>query len=115
MTESITAFQTDQMRIKYGFWVVTIGIAIVAAVFITAIVRWSTAAEVTAVVGSVTGVIGTIVSAFFGVQVGSQGKEKAEDRALKAESDRQASEDRVTQLAAALQPDVAAKILRMQL
>ena len=44
------------------------------------------AADVTAVVGSVATVIGTIMGAFFGVQVGSQGKEAAEAGRAKAES-----------------------------
>ena len=84
-------------------------------VFITGVMKWSTAADVTAVVGSITGVLGTVVAAFFGVHIGSQGKEKAEDRATVAENDRKTSEDKVAQLAAVLAPEVAAKILGVQL
>jgi Na+/H+-dicarboxylate symporter len=44
------------------------------------------AADVTVVVGSVAAVTGMIVGAFFGVQVGSSGKEAAEAGRAKAES-----------------------------
>ena len=113
--EQTADVQGDQLRIKYGFWVVITGLFLVAAIFITAIRKWSTAADVTAVVGSVTGVVGTIVGAFFGVQVGSTGKEKAEDRALKAENERKTAEDRAIQFASVLHPDVAAKIMGIHL
>ena len=50
----------------------------VAVVYIVAVVKWNTAADVTTVVGSVTGIIGTLVGVFFGNSVGSAGKDKAE-------------------------------------
>jgi len=51
---------------------------LVAVVYIVAVVKWNTAADVTTVVGSVTGIIGTLVGVFFGNSVGSAGKDKAE-------------------------------------
>lgn len=72
------ANQTDQLRIKYGFWVVIVGFVLVGVIAVAAVWKWSLAGDVTAVVGSVTGVVGTVVGAFFGVHVGSAGKEKAE-------------------------------------
>lgn len=108
MAENVTTVQADQLRINYGFWIVAIGLSVVAVVFIAAITKWTTAADVTAVVGSVTGVVGTVVGAFFGVQVGSAGKEKAE-------SDRKVAEDKALRLASAMQPEVAAKILGVQI
>jgi ABC-type nickel/cobalt efflux system permease component RcnA len=85
MDEKVTAFQTDQLRIKYGFRIVIIGLVLVAVVFLAAIVKWTTASDVAAAVSSVTGVVGTIIGAFFGVQVGSAGKEKAEAARAEAE------------------------------
>ncbi len=109
-----TPTESDQMRIKYGFWVVITGLTIIAVVFVIAIMKWSAAGDVAAAVGSVTGVIGTVVGAFFGVHVGSQGKEKAEDRALTAESARKTAEERAIHLAAAAQPEIATRIMGMQ-
>jgi hypothetical protein len=62
----------------YGFGVVVSGLVLVAIVYIVAVVKWNTAADVTTVVGSVTGIIGTLVGVFFGNSVGSAGKDKAE-------------------------------------
>lgn len=104
MTENEAASQADQMRIRYGFWIVILGLFLVTAVFLVAMKKYSAASDVTGVVGSVTGVVGTIIGAFFGVQVGSAGKEKAETA-------RNQAEDKVTRLAAALDPTVAKSIL----
>jgi hypothetical protein len=52
-----------------------------------AVLKWSCANDVALVVGPVTSLVGTVVGAFFGVQVGAQGKERAEavrDEALAA-------------------------------
>jgi hypothetical protein len=95
---------TDQLRIKYGFWVAVIGLLVVAGVFIVAVLRWNTAADVTTVVGSVTGVVGTVVGAFFGLNVGAAGKEKAE-------AERKEAESTALRLAAALPPNEAARIM----
>jgi hypothetical protein len=104
MNDNQTASQVDQMRVKYGFWIVVLGLCLVAGAFFAAIAKWTTASEVAAAVGSVTGVVGTIIGAFFGVQVGSAGKEKAETA-------RNVAEAKALRLAGALPPDVAAKIL----
>jgi hypothetical protein len=74
------------MRTVYGFGVVVTGLVLVAIVYIAAVVRWSTAADVTTVVGSVTGIIGTLVGVFFGNSVGSAGKDKAEAARKTAET-----------------------------
>jgi hypothetical protein len=107
MAQNASAAQTDQMRIRYGFWLSAIGLGIVGAVFIVAVMRWPAAADVSAVVGSVTGVVGTIVGAFFGVQVGSAGKEQAE-------AARKGAEERALRLAAAMPPDAAARVLGVE-
>lgn len=46
-------------------------------VLLVAILRWDVANDVALVVGLFTSMVGTIVGAFFGIQVGSQGKEEA--------------------------------------
>ena len=94
----------DELRVRYGFWVVVIGLFIVGIIFVVSILKWSTAADVATAVGSLTGVVGTIIGAFFGIQVGSSGKEKAE-------ADRATAEDKAMSLAAELPPDVAKNVL----
>lgn len=97
---------TDELRVKYGFWIVIAGLIVVGAVFVAAILKWPTAADVSTAVGSLTGVVGTIIGAFFGIQVGSAGKEKAE-------ADRAAAENRALTLAAELPPERARKIMSL--
>jgi hypothetical protein len=97
----------DELRMRYGFWIVIAGLVVVGAVFVAAVLKWTTAADVSTAVGSLTGVVGTIIGAFFGVQVGSAGKEKAE-------AERVAMENKALSLAAELPPDRAKKILGLQ-
>jgi hypothetical protein len=99
--------RAEQMRILYGFWVVVLGFGLVALVALAAIYKWTTAAEVATVVSSITGVVGTVVGAFFGLQVGSAGK-------AKAEADRNAAEERALRLAAAVEPAVAMRVLNRE-
>ena len=75
----------DLLRIKYGAWLIVAAFLLLGAVFSLAIWQFSAAADVTAVVGSVTTVVGTIIGAFFGVQIGSAGKEAAENGRAHAE------------------------------
>jgi len=95
-------------RIKYGFYLVIIGLVVILVVSLVAVRKYTTANDVVTVIGSVTGVIGTIVGAFFGVQVGAAGKEKAE-------AARQEAEEKALKLASAMQPEVAARILGIHL
>jgi len=75
----------DLLRIKYGAWLIASSFLLLGIVFGLAIWQFSAAADVTAVVGSVTTVVGTIIGAFFGVQIGSAGKEAAETGRAHAE------------------------------
>ncbi len=104
MTKNAEATQTDQMRIKYGFWVIIIGFVLVAVVFIAAVFKWPKAADVVAVVGSFTGLVGTVVGVFFGAQIGSAGKEKAE-------KERKEAEEKALRMASLLSPKDAKSIL----
>ncbi len=69
-------------RTKYGFWVVLAGLLVILIVYGIAVYTWRAASDFAAAAGSVAGVVGTIVAAFFGVQVGSAGKERAQQQAL---------------------------------
>jgi hypothetical protein len=70
--------QLDRTRLRYGFWIIIIGFGLVAFITLISIFRWSEVSNVATVVGSVSSLVGTVVGAFFGVQFGSAGKEKAE-------------------------------------
>jgi len=80
----------DLVRIRYGFYVVLLGIVALVVIYVVAIWQWTTASDIAAVVGSAGGVIGTIVGAFFGVHIGAVGKERAEEQRDTANSKLQA-------------------------
>jgi divalent metal cation (Fe/Co/Zn/Cd) transporter len=78
---------TNSDELKYGSALVVTIIGFVGIAFLVVFVPvkdgWK-ASEVTALVGTLTTVLGTIVGAFLGIQVGSAGKQKAEDLANRA-------------------------------
>ena len=70
--------EIDRLRLRYGFWIIIIGFALVAFITMVATFRWAEVTSVATVVGAVSSLVGTVVGAFFGVQVGAVGKERAE-------------------------------------
>lgn len=102
----------EQNRAMYGFWLVLAGLAVVLVVYYFAMEKVSTAADVGTVLSPVTAVIGAIVGAFFGIQVGSSGKAKAERDKDKAERERNDAVALERRFAALLQPDQAAHVRR---
>ena len=91
-------------RTKLGFLLVIIGIVAVLAAFGLAMLRWKAATDVAAGLAPITGVIGSLVGAFFGLQLGAEGKEKAEKA-----KDEEAK--KVQSLAAVARPSLAADVL----
>ena len=78
---------TEKMRITYAFWLAVIGLAIAATLVIFLVARTEyKSSDVVAVTGLFTSVLGTLVGAFFGLQIGSAGKEKAQQEAQDAHS-----------------------------
>jgi NhaP-type Na+/H+ or K+/H+ antiporter len=79
----------DVSRLKYGFYIVIGGLISVIALYIATIFIFANltpddvANNVVACMGAVTGVIGSIVAAFFGVQLGASGKEASDATAAK--------------------------------
>ncbi len=72
------AEELDRLRLRYGFWIIISGFALVALITIISTFRWAEVTSVATVVGAVASLVGTVVGAFFGVQVGGAGKERAE-------------------------------------
>ncbi len=77
-TSTTTVEGIDRLRFTYGFWIIVTGFALVAFITMVSIFRWADVTSVATVVGAVTSLVGTVVGAFFGVQVGAVGKERAE-------------------------------------
>ena len=91
-----TAEDIDRLRLRYGFWIIITGFALVFLITLIATFRW---VEVTSVA--------TVVGAFFGVQVGAVGRERAE-------AARERSEQGIKAALSMLPPD-AAEELRAQM
>ena len=70
--------EIDRLRLKYGFRIIITGFALVAFITVVSIFRWAEVTSMATVVGAVSSLVGTVVGAFFGVQVGAVGKERAE-------------------------------------
>jgi hypothetical protein len=88
-SNSTDNIDTERLRIQLAFWLACIGLALAAALAVLLVSREemkvSTSAEVVAIVGLFTSVTGTIVGAFFGVQIGAAGTEHERRSRQKAE------------------------------
>ena len=80
----------SQSKTLLGFVLVLIGIAVLL--------------DVGTALAAISGTIGSLVGAFFGIQLGGAGKERAEDR-------KDAEADKAQKLAAVGDPKVSAQIL----
>jgi amino acid transporter len=69
-TPTTTAAVEEIDWLRYGFWIIIIGFALVAFITIISIFRWAEVTSVATVVGAVASLVGTVVGAFFGVQAG---------------------------------------------
>ena len=95
---------TDTDEKPYGFWIIIAGFVVVVIVFIVSVHKWGEAKDVTAAVGSITGIVGTLAGAYFGVHAGAAGKAKVEQQ-------RDAAQSRAERLAAFMEPAAAARAL----
>ena len=81
--------ETELSRIRHAFWLAIIGLFLAAALAIFLVIkgdaRLNTAAEVVGIVGLFTSVTGTLVGAFFGVQIGAAGVEHERSSRREAE------------------------------
>jgi hypothetical protein len=98
MTEDI-----DRLRLRYGFWIIITGFALVFLITLIATFRWVEVTSVATVVGAVASLVGTVVGAFFGVQVGAVGKERAE-------AERERSERGIKAALSMLPPEAAEEL-----
>jgi hypothetical protein len=103
----------DMARIRYGACLIVAAFALLGVVVGVAVSQFSTASDVTAVVGSVTTVVGTIIGAFFGVQAGASGKEAAEAGRANAEAGRAKAENAARVALANLDPAAATEVMKL--
>jgi hypothetical protein len=106
-TKTTPSEEIDRLRLRYGFWIIIAGFALVAFITIVSTFRWAEVTSVATVVGAVASLVGTVVGAFFGVQVGAVGKEKAEDARERSEQ--------TTRAALSMLPPEAAEQLRSEM
>ena len=102
-TPAPTSEEIDRLRLRYGFWIIITGFALVFLITLIATFRWSEVTSVATVVGAVASLVGTVVGAFFGVQVGAVGKERAE-------AERERSEQGIKAALSMLPPESAAQL-----
>jgi hypothetical protein len=95
--------QVDQLRIKYGLWIILTGFLLVALITIASIYKWNDVTSVATAIGATTSLVGTVVGSFLGVQVGSAGKERVE-------ADRVQLEETVRLALSLLPPEVAKQV-----
>src|SRR3569832_1347732 len=79
--------ETERLRIRLAFWLAIVGLFLAAAlaVFLVLSGKMASSAEVVALVGLFTSVTGTLVGAFFGLQIGSAGIAHERKRRQEAE------------------------------
>lgn len=95
--------EVEKLRITKAFWLSVIGLTLAALlVVLLPNLGFNKATDITSIVGLFTSVLGTLVGAFFGLQIGSAGKEKAEQRADEAQK-------KVNALQGAATPEVIEK------
>jgi len=73
-------------RIRKAYYLSIFGLSLAASLVVALLIAGCCdASDITSVVGLFTSILGTLVGAFFGLQIGSAGKEKAEERADNAQ------------------------------
>src|SRR3712207_3858208 len=102
-TTTAAAEEVDRLRLRYGFWIIISGFALVFLITLISTFRWAEVTSVATVVGAVASLVGTVVGAFFGVQVGAVGKEKAE-------AERERSEEGIKAALSMLPPESAERL-----
>jgi len=81
--------EMELSRVRHAFWLAIIGLFLAAALAIFLVIKgeakMNSSAEVVAIVGLFTSVTGTLVGAFFGLQIGAAGAEHERSSRGKAE------------------------------
>ena len=84
MTRNADKDTPETTRLKYGAAITAVAFVAIVAVFCIAVWMFDSANDVVATVGVITGLMGTVIGTFFGVQVGSAGTQAATTAAERA-------------------------------
>src|SRR4030095_5464319 len=113
--QSTGKIDTERLRIHHAFWLSLFGLGLAAALTVFLVFhskpKVDTSAEVVAIVGLFTSVTGTLVGAFFGMQIGAAGAEHERRSRQAAEENRQRAEEVTRRALAHLNPDTAKEVL----
>jgi class 3 adenylate cyclase len=90
------------MPLKYAYYALVIGLVLIVAIFVVAAFK---ASDVIALAGTVTGTIGTVITAFFGIHVADASAERSESARRDAEAKRAKAEDKLQKVGAATDID----------
>jgi hypothetical protein len=97
-------------RIRKAFYLSVIGLCLAAVLAMALVFAGQSGSDVTGIVGLFTSVLGTLVGAFFGLQIGASGKEKAEQQADDAKKEADHAQKKASALEALVTPDKLAKV-----
>src|SRR5262245_61851676 len=107
--------ETEQLRMRHAFLLSIFGLGLAAGLTVFLVVATQTkvasSAEVVAIVGLFTSVTGTLVGAFFGMQIGTAGAEHERRNREKADENRQRAEELARKALAHLPPEKAKEVL----
>jgi len=104
--DAISAEDADLARLRYGARLIGGAFLLLGVVFSIGAAKITGGAEMVAALGSMTTVVGTIIGAFFGVQIASHGKETAEAGRTRAEQAAQVALGK-------LNPDDASEVIQV--
>jgi hypothetical protein len=82
MADSGDSTTTTTKEGPYGMWVILAGLAAMTIVTVAALVRYDAATDIVTALGPVTGVIGTLVGAYFGLRGSSLAQQHANSAEL---------------------------------
>jgi uncharacterized integral membrane protein len=107
----------ETARMKYAFWLAIIGLllAAVLAMFLMSEANMQNvqSTDIVGIVGLFTSVLGTLVGAFFGLQIGAAGAHQERKSRENAEEDRRQAETLAHMAMAHLSPDDANRVMAM--
>ncbi len=97
--------EVEELRIKAAFWLAVIGLGLAASLTFVLIANGKGGTEITSVVGLFTSVLGTLVGAFFGLQIGSAGTATAQQQAADAQQQTADANNKANAFAGAMKPE----------
>lgn len=100
----------DRFKAQLGAAIVVVGVVAILAALVVVVGRFTDAKDAAAVLAPITTAIAGLVGAFFGVNLGQQGKDAADQARAKAEDDKNKAQERAERYAAMLPQDVAQQV-----